>query len=77
MSETRREMAVRHVLSGRKIVAAQRERVHRLRLEGKDTSEAENLLTQYKRTLAIFEDDLEKLQVTGEPQPQNRRNYSG
>ena len=62
MTETRREMALRHVISGRRIVAAQRGRVAQLRATGKDATEAEALRAQYERSLAIFEDDLARLE---------------
>jgi Fe2+ or Zn2+ uptake regulation protein len=54
-------MALRHALAGRRIIAAQRERVARLLAQGRNTTEAEQLLSQYERTQAIFEDDLERL----------------
>ena len=60
MTETRREMALQHVISDRRIVAAQRGRVAQLRATGKDAAEA--LRAQYERSLAIFEDDLARLE---------------
>jgi hypothetical protein len=54
-------MALRHVLSGRRIVIAQRERVSRLLAQGKDTTQSEQLLSQYERVQAIFEEDLKRL----------------
>ena len=50
------------VISGRRIVAAQRGRVTQLRATAKDATEAEALLAQYERSLAIFEDDLARLE---------------
>jgi hypothetical protein len=61
MAETCREMALREVRKGRKIIAAQRARLEHLRSEGKQTSEAENLLVRYEQSQATFEDDLERL----------------
>jgi hypothetical protein len=61
MPETRGEMALRHVIAGRRIIVAQRERIARLLGQGKDTAQAEQLLSQYERTQAIFEDDFERL----------------
>jgi hypothetical protein len=54
-------MAARHVTSGRRIVAGQRKLVEQRLAEGKDVREAEQLLSQYERTQAIFEDDLKQL----------------
>jgi hypothetical protein len=61
MGETRGEMALRHVISGRRIILAQRDHIERLRARGGDASDAEQLLSQYERTQAIFEDDLKRL----------------
>ncbi len=58
MTETRRETALRHVITGRRIIAAQQARIARLRAEGKDTTRAEQLLASYEDSLAIFEDHL-------------------
>jgi hypothetical protein len=54
-------MALRHVLSGRKIIAAQRELIERRRSEGRDTTHQEDLLARYERTQEIFEADLFRL----------------
>ena len=56
-----REMAVRHVLQGRGIVARQRECVERLARKGLDTTEAQRTLDLFTRTLDIFEDDLRRI----------------
>jgi len=61
MAETAREMAVRHVVSGHRIVAAQRALVTRLCNDGRDASTAEQLLRQFERSLAMFEDDLRQI----------------
>lgn len=61
MTETRREMALRHVMTGRKIVADQKARIERLRNKGEDTTSAGRLLAQYEQLLAIFENDLKRL----------------
>jgi len=55
-------MAMRHVRSGREIVAAQRLRVASLHNMGLDTREAERLLIVFEGALAIFEQDLEELE---------------
>ena len=62
MHETLREMALRHVTTGRRIVAAQRRRVEQLRTDGRDAAASEVLLARYERSLAIFEDDLERIE---------------
>jgi hypothetical protein len=59
--ENEREMAFRHVIHGRRVVARQRERVERLALNGSDTTEAERTLDLFARTLNIFEDDLRRI----------------
>jgi hypothetical protein len=64
MTESRREMALRHVLYGRRIVAAQRLKVERLREEHRDAAPDEELLTLFERSLAIFETDLAQLDST-------------
>ena len=61
MTETRQEMALRHVVSGRKIIAAQRRLIERRRGEGKNTTVQEELLARYEHTQSIFEDDLFRL----------------
>jgi hypothetical protein len=66
MAETRRQKALRHVLKGRTIVAAQRALIASRRSEGKDTADAEDLLSAFERSQAIFEDDLRALE-TNEP----------
>ena len=59
--ESDREMAVRHVIQGRGIVARQRECVERLARKGLDTTEARRTLDLFTRTLNIFEDDLRRI----------------
>jgi hypothetical protein len=58
MNETRREMALRHVRTGRKIIIAQRASIEYLRAKGEDTTRAEQLLAHYERCQAIFADEL-------------------
>ena len=60
--ESKLAQATRHVAEGRRIVAQQRERVARLKASGRDTTRSEELLDQFERTLAIFEDDLKAIQ---------------
>ena len=62
MHETLGEMALRHVTTGRRIVAAQRRRIELLRIDGRDSTASEVLLARYERSLAIFEDDLERME---------------
>jgi hypothetical protein len=62
MTESRYEMALRHVRRGREIVAAQRLTVQRLRAQGAYSSDAEHLLDLYLRSLQIFEQDLAELE---------------
>lgn len=64
MTESRYDMAMRHVLRGREIVEAQRLTVARLRAGGGDSREAEKLLVLYLRSQAIFEQDLAELDKT-------------
>jgi hypothetical protein len=59
----RKELAFRHVIDGRRIVARQRERVEMLARNGCDTTEAKRTLDLFARTLNIFEDDLRKILV--------------
>jgi hypothetical protein len=61
MEQTKTEMARRHVIEGRRIVACQRERVERLAGIGLDTTEAKRTLDLFARTLDIFEDDLRRM----------------
>lgn len=58
MVETRLQMALRHVASAREIVAAQAALVERLQAARRDATDPLSLLAQFKRTLAMFEDDL-------------------
>jgi len=60
-TESDRQMAVRHVIKGGRIVARQRECVERLALKGLDTTEAQRTLDLFTRTLDIFEDDLRRI----------------
>jgi hypothetical protein len=61
MDPNDREMAFRHVIHGRRMVARQQERVERLGRNGSDTTEAERTLDLFVRTLNIFEDDLRRI----------------
>jgi len=56
--EIKRDMALRHVLEGRRIVARQKALIERMRASGLDISDAESLLNSFIRSLAVFEDDL-------------------
>jgi hypothetical protein len=59
--ESKVEMAFRHVVQGRRLVARQRHLVERLSLNGCNTRNAEQLLDLFVGTLNIFEDDLRRL----------------
>ena len=59
MAESRLQMALRHVVNGRRIITAQERRIAGLRADGRDCSSAEALLATYQTTQAIFEDELE------------------
>jgi hypothetical protein len=61
MDPSKSEMAFRHVMDGRRIVARQRERVETLARNGRDTTEAKRTLDLFARTLNIFEDDLRQI----------------
>jgi hypothetical protein len=61
--ESKKEMAFRHVIDGRRLVARQRELVEMLARNGRDTTEAKRLLDLFARTLDVFEDDLKRILV--------------
>ena len=71
-TESDREMAVRHVIQGRGIVARQRECVERLARKGLDTTQAQRTLHMFTRTLNIFEDDLTRI-LAREPGKRKRQ----
>jgi hypothetical protein len=58
VTETKLDQAARHVREGKLIVVRQRALIADLKAGGHDTEAAENLLTLFERTLAIFEADL-------------------
>lgn len=58
MTESPLEAAQRHVREGRSIVAAQEALVIRIRASGRDVGPAEDLLSAFRSTLALFEGDL-------------------
>jgi hypothetical protein len=61
MEPSKMEMAFRHVIAGRRIVARQSQRVEMLARNGSDTSVAKRTLDLFATTLNIFEDDLRKI----------------
>lgn len=67
MVETRLQVALRHVASAREIVVAQTALVDRLQRAGRDATEELLLLSQLKRTLATFEDNLRRIQQETAP----------
>jgi hypothetical protein len=62
----RRMLAVQHVERGNAIVVRQRRLIDKLRAMKGATSGAEELVDAFERSLAIFEDDLDRLE-TGRP----------
>jgi hypothetical protein len=62
ISKRKLEEALRHVMDGRRIVSQQRQLIAEQKAAGYDTLFAEQILNQFERTLAIFEDDLRELQ---------------
>jgi hypothetical protein len=65
--ETMFDMAQRHVLDARKIVERQRELIARKGAHHQDTTEAQELLVRFEKTLAMFEEHLAEL--TGRKRP--------
>jgi|HubBroStandDraft_6_1064221.scaffolds.fasta_scaffold1711741_1 hypothetical protein len=66
MTEDRLSMALRHVESGRRIVANQKKLIERLRHDGYRTDSAESLLRHFATSQKFFEKDLlEALTGTG------------
>lgn len=66
MIENRLIIALRHVESGRRIVANQKTLIERLHHAGHDTVEAKSLLRHFQTSQAFFENDLlEALTGTG------------
>jgi hypothetical protein len=61
MEPSKKQLAFRHVIDGRRIVARQRERVERLARNGCDTTASTRTLDLFVRTLNIFEDDLREI----------------
>ena len=57
------DVARRHVLDGRQLVADQRLRVKRLRAGGCDTHSAERVLRLFERSQDIFEKHLRELEA--------------
>jgi len=60
VTESKLAQAARHVAEGRRIVDRQRALVARLKEAGLDAFNAKDLLGQFERTLAVFEDDLRR-----------------
>jgi hypothetical protein len=58
----RTALAQDHVISGQRIVARQRQLIADIRVRGGDCAKAEELLSAFERSLAIFEDDLASVQ---------------
>jgi hypothetical protein len=58
MLSDRKALASEHVTKGQHIVARQRKLIAEIRARGGECGEAEDLLSAFERSLAIFEDDL-------------------
>jgi DNA repair protein RadC len=63
--ESKLEQAERHVQHGRKILAEQERLIEAIKRQGGDTTSAENLLSEFKRSQELFEADLRILQRKG------------
>jgi hypothetical protein len=61
--------ARQHVESGRRIVAAQESLVAEIAARGGNVAFAQSLLDSFRRTQAIFEDDLRRLSSDGPVPP--------
>jgi hypothetical protein len=57
------DLARKHVVEGRKIVARQRQIVESLRMGGRERMTAEATLDVFERALAIFEDHVRALET--------------
>ena len=57
----RRLLALKHVISGRRIIDRQRRAIAQRKAIGADTSESERLLESFEKTQLIFEQDLADL----------------
>ena len=57
----RRALALKHVETGRRIIARQRELIKRQIARGVDTATSESLLRAFERSQMIFEHDLADL----------------
>jgi hypothetical protein len=64
MVDDRITLAARHVSEGQRIVAAQKDLIERLKVGGRDIAEAQRLLHAFEHSLAIFEDDLRRLEAS-------------
>jgi hypothetical protein len=58
----RTALAHDHIIIGQCIVARQRQLIADIRARGGDCAKAEDLLSEFERSLAIFEDDLSIIQ---------------
>jgi hypothetical protein len=50
-----------HVEGGKRIIAAQQQLIEEIKTEGRDTTEAQSMLDSFRRTQAMFEDDVRDL----------------
>jgi ATP phosphoribosyltransferase len=61
VTTTRTALAQHHVTRARDIIARQRRLIAEIRACGGDSEKAEDLLSTFERSLAIFEDDLAEI----------------
>jgi hypothetical protein len=61
MKPSKKQLAIRHVIDGQRIVARQRARIEMLTRNDSDTTEATRTLDIFAGTLNIFEDNLRKI----------------
>jgi len=57
-TNTHQLLAQEHIIKGRRIIARQRRLIEEIRARKGDTISAEELLAQFERSLAVFEEDL-------------------
>jgi hypothetical protein len=62
-AQTNLQIAERHVISGRQIVARQEALIAKTQAQGGDVAGMQELLTLFKGAQKIFEDDLRRLQA--------------
>jgi hypothetical protein len=66
LTTDRTALAQDHVTKGRRIVARQLQLIGEIRARGGDSVGAEDLLSAFERTLAVFQDDLASILKTND-----------